>query len=120
MAAIGNSSVPTRKRDDSRLRGLDFFPMLSDRTKWDRGHFIGHSIGGTVDGNEVNVFPQLRSINRGRYRVLEEYCRNNIGVLCFSRPIYNDTTAVPVEVEFGLINPNIELQVERFSNRRDA
>jgi hypothetical protein len=52
--------------------------MLSARPDssgpWDRGHFIGHAIGGTVDGNEANVFLQLRSANRGRYRTMEAYC----------------------------------------------
>lgn len=120
VAAIGASMPTTKKRDDARLRGLNFFPMQTARSEWDRGHFIGHAIGGTVDGNEANVFPQLRTINRGKYRVFEDYCRKKPGVLCFSRPIYDDTTAIPVAVDFGVLRTDGSLWVETLSNRRDA
>ena len=120
VAAIGTSALPMKGRDDARLRGLDFYPMQSERGNWDRGHFIGHAIGGTVDGNEANVFPQLRNMNRGRYRTLEAYCRKNLGTLCFSRPIYEDTTAIPVAVEFGVLRTDNTLRVETLSNRREA
>lgn len=117
VAAIGISTPKHRERDDSRLRGLTLSAMPGPRAAWDRGHFIGHAIGGTVDGNEANVFLQLRSINRGKYRRMESYCRENPGVLCFSRPIYIDTSAHPSEIEFGVLRTEGDLWVERMPNR---
>jgi DNA/RNA non-specific endonuclease len=120
VAAIGTSKPKRTKRDDGRLRGLTVSPMPGPDSKWDRGHFIAHSIGGTVDGNEANVFPQLRSVNRGRYRIMENYCRKNAGVTCFSRPIYADTSAHPTQIEFGVLKTDGELWVEVHPNRPDA
>ena len=120
VAAIGTSKPKRTKRDDGRLRGLTVSPMPGVIAQWDRGHFIAHSIGGTVDGNEANVFLQLRSINRGPYRRMENYCRNNPGVTCFSRPIYADTSAHPVAVEFGVLKIEGELWVQALPNRTDA
>lgn len=56
IAAIGQSAPQRSARDDSRRRGLMLSAMPGVDAKWDKGHFIGHSIGGTVDGNEANVF----------------------------------------------------------------
>ncbi len=56
VAAIGAASPRDAARDDSRLRGLVLSAMFGADADWDRGHFIGHSIGGGVDGNEANVF----------------------------------------------------------------
>ena len=33
--------------------------------KWDKGHYIAHTIGGAVDGLEANIFVQRRDLNRG-------------------------------------------------------
>lgn len=117
IAAIGRSQPKRTSRDDGRLRGLTVTAMPHVLGPWDRGHFIGHSIGGVVDGNEANVFLQYRSANRGRYRVLEGYCFKNPGVLCFSRPIYADASAHPYSVEFGVLKRDGELWVERIPNR---
>jgi len=117
VAAIGTSVPKRMKRDDGRLRGLTVSAMPGPEATWDRGHFIAHSIGGTVDGNEANVFLQLRSINRGPYRRMEIYCRRNAGTLCFSRPIYEDTSAHPTEIEFGVLKTDGELWVEVLPNR---
>ena len=115
VAAIGVSKPKSSRRDDGRLRGwpIDY---AASGGPWDRGHFIGQSIGGTVDGNEANVFRQLRSVNRGRYRTMETYCRKNPGVLCFSRPIYADVTAIPTEVEFGILKTDGTFWIEMHSN----
>jgi hypothetical protein len=121
VAAIGTSVPKRTKRDDGRLRGITLSAMPGpESSPWDRGHFIAHSIGGSVDGNEANVFLQLRSVNRGRYRSMESYCRKNPGVLCFSRPLYTDTSAHPTEVEFGVLKPEGDLWVERMPNRMRA
>jgi hypothetical protein len=120
VAAIGESKPKTSRRDDGRLRGLSVSAMKGVDGLWDRGHFIGHAIGGTVDGNEANVFLQLRSTNRGRYRTMETYCRKNPGVTCFSRPIYVDVSAHPAQVEFGILKPDGEIWVEVLPNRLDV
>ena len=117
IAAVGLSKQKRAKRDDGRLRGLTVSPMLNTAGPWDRGHFIGHSIGGRVDGNEANVFVQMRSANRGRYRVLETYCSKRPGTLCFSRPVYIDTSAHPSQVEFGILKPDGDLWLEVVLNR---
>ncbi len=115
--AIGTSKPKHSRRDDFRLRGLNLSAMPGTQGPWDRGHFIGHAIGGVVDGNEANVFLQLRNTNRGRYRAMELYCRRHSGVLCFSRPIYVDTSAHPAQVDFGIVKPSGELWVETLPNR---
>ncbi len=117
VAAIGTSSPKGTKRDDGRRRGLTVSAMPGPEVMWDKGHYIAHAIGGTVDGNEANVFLQLRSVNRGRYRTMEAYCQANAGVTCFSRPIYTDTSAHPTRIEFGVLKTNGELWVENLPNR---
>ena len=117
IAAIGNSKPTGRKRDDSRLRGLPVGGTDDGQTLWDKGHFIANSIGGVVDGNEMNIFLQRRSVNRGGYRKMENYCIRNPGTICFSRPLYSDSTAHPQYVEFGIVRPDGILQVELFVNR---
>ncbi|MBA2675437.1 hypothetical protein [Ramlibacter sp.] len=76
--------------------------------------------GGAVDGNEANVFKQLGSVNRGGYRMTELYCSKNPGVTCFSRPIYGDTSAHPVRVEFGVLRVDGVLWLRNFPNRPNA
>lgn len=120
IAAIGVSSPKRSRRDDGRLRGMTVSAMPGTMGPWDRGHFIAHSIGGTVDGNEANVFQQLRSVNRGRYRRMENFCFKNPGVTCFSRPIYVDVSAHPDQVEFGILKPDGELWVEVIPNRQEV
>lgn len=115
--AIGTSKPKGSRRDDYRLRGMVLSAMPETIGPWDRGHFIGHAIGGTVDGNEANVFKQLRKTNRGRYRSMEMYCRKFPGMLCFSRPIYADSSAHPASVEFGVLKPSGDLWVEMMPNR---
>ena len=117
IAAIGTSRPKSTKRDDGRLKGLTVSPMPGVNERWDKGHYIGHSIGGVVDGNEANVFIQLRSVNRGRYRTMENYCRKNAGVTCFSRPIYTDTSAHPASIEFGVLKTTGVLWIQEFPNR---
>jgi hypothetical protein len=45
---------------------------------------------------EVNVFVQLRTLNRGwsaegkRFRETEAHCEANPGTFCFNRPTYDD------------------------------
>jgi hypothetical protein len=117
VGAIGLSCPARRPRDDSRLRGWVGATGNTFGSGWDKGHFIGHSIGGAVDGLEANVFVQRRAVNRGGYRRLERFCVRNPGVLCFSRPIYADPSARPSFVEFGVFAPSNEWWIELFDNR---
>jgi hypothetical protein len=122
VAVMGSSAPDPRRRDDSRLRGW-LGPTDSTFGKaWDKGHLIAHTIGGAVKGSELNVFIQRRDLNRGwsaagrRYRAMESYCAANAGVLCWSRPVYTDCSAMPLQIEFGILKPNDELWVETFEN----
>ena len=93
---------------------------------WDKGHFIAHSIGGAVDGAEVNVFVQRRDLNRGRsqegrrYVEMENYCKLHAGTFCFSRPIYTDPSARPTFIEYGILLNGPRFWVECFDNREIA
>lgn len=122
IAAFGISIPNKTKRDDYRLRGWVGKTNEHFGPEWDKGHFIAHTIGGSVHHAELNVFKQLRSLNRGwsdegkEYRKMEEYCKLNPGTFCFQRAIYEDDTANPVVCEFGLLTKEKTLWVKQFSN----
>jgi hypothetical protein len=120
LVGVIGRSAPTRvRRDPSRLRGWVGPTEKYIGTERDKGHFIAHCIGGGLD---VNVFSQLRSVNRGWskegkvYRHMEDYCYEHAGTLCFSRPVYIDETSVPRWLEFGVMRQDGGLWVERFDN----
>lgn len=123
VAAYGRSQPKRRLRDDDRLRGWVGKTEKYSGSQWDKGHFIAHSIGGAVDGVEMNVFVQRRDLNRGwsaegkTYREMESYCSSRSGAFCFSRPLYLDGTARPSFVEFGLLKEDNKLWVECFDNQ---
>lgn len=123
VAVYGRSCMKTGERDDYRLKGWLGGTERTFGRYWDKGHFIAHSIGGAVDGAEVNVFPQRRDLNRGwsaagkRYREMERYCETHSGTFCFSRPIYEDQSVRPSMFEFGFLSVELELCVECFENR---
>ncbi len=123
VAAVGRSSRPERKRESSRLQGWVGPTERYFGKHRDKGHFIAHTIGGLVDGVELNVFAQRRDLNRGwssagkRYRDMEKYCAANAGVLCFSRPIYEDETCTPAAIEYGILLPELCWRIELFDNR---
>jgi hypothetical protein len=122
VAVLGFSAPDPRHRDDSRLRGWLGATDSTFGKAWDKGHFIAHSIGGAVAGSELNVFIQRRDLNRGwspagrRYRAMETYCATHPAVLCWSRPVYTDGSAMPLQIEFGIFKGNRELWVETFDN----
>jgi hypothetical protein len=123
VVAYGRSAPQRRARDDYRLRGWIGPTQRAFGRGWDKGHYIGHSLGGAVDGVEANVFVQRRDLNRGwsregkRFRRMEKYCFEHPGTLCFARPIYSDGTSRPAWLEFGLFRSDGELWVECFDNR---
>lgn len=123
VVAFGRSTPTPKRRDDYRLRGWVGPTEKTFSPRYDKGHFIAHSIGGAVDRSEINVFVQRRHLNRGwseegkRYRAMEQYCVRHPGVFCFSRPIYDDQTSKPALLEFGVVKESGELWVECFDNR---
>lgn len=119
VVTYGLSKKSEIKRDTSRLSGY-----LRDAWNWtdkdtDKGHFIGHSLGGNLD---ENIFPQKKDINRGHskrgkvYRKMEQYCADNEGIFCFSRPIYCDFSTRPFVLEYGVLKQDGSLWVEWFDN----
>ena len=123
VAAVGRSLSGLRPRDDYRLRGWVGPTEMTYTKRYDKGHFIAHSIGGAVDRSEMNVFVQRRDLNRGwseegkLYRAMEKYCVVHPGTFCFSRPLYEDQTSKPSYLEFGILKDTGELWVECFDNR---
>jgi hypothetical protein len=115
VVVFGCSQRPAADRPASRIAG---FPGSDERG--DRGHFIAHASGG---GSDINLFHQDAHLNRGwspqgkRYREMERYCAANPGLFCFSRPIYADASARPVELEFGVLRPDCTFWIELFDNR---
>lgn len=121
VVAFGLSNPQKKKRDDYRLKGWLGSTEKVFGKDYDKGHFIANSIGGAVDGVEVNVFFQKRDVNRGWnnngiYRKMEKYCMDNPETPCFNRPIYTDNTAYPKYIEFGLFKNKKDLWVEVFEN----
>ncbi len=122
IAAFGTSKPDMGMREVSRLRSWIGATERYLGRGQDKGHFIAHTIGGRVDGFEINLFSQLRHINRGWsaqgkiYRQMERYCAGNPGTFCFSRPFYSDQTCRPTALEFGILLPEKTLWVEQFDN----
>ena len=110
VAVQGRSRPVKRERPNSRMRRQPLSAVAAvepdQRSQYDRGHFIAHSIGGDLD---INIFPQMRIVNQGRsdpgkrYRKMESYCASNAGVYCFSRPIYTGLSLHPYALEFGVL-----------------
>jgi hypothetical protein len=63
VAAFGKSEPRRCMRDDYRLKGWVGPTETAFGRKWDKGHFIAHSIGGAIDQCVLNVFVQLRRLN---------------------------------------------------------
>lgn len=123
VVAYGRSKPKQVARDDYRLKGWVGPTEKMFGGGWDKGHYIAHSIGGDVDGREMNVFQQRRHLNRGRsepgklFRQMEKECAMNVGTFCFHQALYDDQSTRPAFLEFGLLRANGELWVERFDNR---
>lgn len=119
VCVYGISSKKIAARDTS-----DAFMRQAEARNWsdgntDRGHYLGHSIGGSI---YANIFPQKREINRGtsqegkRFRDMEGYLRKTSGLFCFSRPIYFDFSCRPFIIEFGYLDTDFKWVIESFEN----
>jgi len=129
VAVHGCSQMAVERRRDGLMRRhplgpIDFIKAESDISKgtagtYDKGHFIGHSLGGTL---HINLFPQTTRINRGwseqgkLFRRMERYCETNPGTYCFSRPIYAGFSGHPEIIEFGVLKTDGKLWVAQFPN----
>jgi hypothetical protein len=118
VAAWGRSRVPDRRRNRARLAGFLPNPSLWSRAGLDRGHFVAHAAGGGLD---LNLFPQVSALNRGRsregrlWRRMEDYAARHHGTPLFVRPVYRDAGWRPSAVELGLLAGE-RLWFERFAN----
>jgi hypothetical protein len=120
IAAFGNSRAQDRKRDASRLRGfLGGRLNIPGKGVFDKGHALAHSMGGGLD---ANLFPQNPDLNRGRsaegrrFRRMERFAAKHPGTFTFLHLLYRDESWVPCALEYGLLEPDGNLQVERFDN----
>lgn len=118
IAAHGLSRPASEVRNGSRLRGRTLGPVsvvaASERLPYDRGHAIGHALGGVLD---LNIIPQTRAVNRGGlWRRMERYCQEHPGTYFFCRPIYAGLSSHPKEIEFGVFRSDGSLWAHTFQN----
>lgn len=122
VAVWGRSRLPTQKRDRARMAGLLPSPQRWSGSGLDRGHFVAHGAGGGLD---LNLFPQLGTLNRGwsrqgrLWRRMERYAASYPGTPLFVRPIYRDDSWRPSVLEFGLLIEH-RLHVETFFNQEST
>lgn len=127
VVAHGRSPQSCQRRPRSaRIRGVprgaaQVVSKLGGAS-YDRGHFISHAIGGSLN---VNIFAQLTALNRGRsregkmFRSMERYCLSHPGTYCFVRPSYAGLSAHPAVLEVGVLREDCSLWVESFQNTTD-
>jgi DNA/RNA non-specific endonuclease len=98
------------RRDASRMAG---HPRSPDE-RYHRGHAIAHALGG---GTDINLVPQLASVNIGPFRQLEREALRSSGALYFTYWIYNDPHSQrPAAVEQGLFIAGRLPQIRRHAN----
>ena len=107
---VGVAGIPTfvkHKRDANRMAGAP----IGAGAGYHRGHLMAHSIGGNAD---INLIPQLGSLNIGEFRVIERLVRKlaleNIDCVYFVRTIYpadganhSQLTQIPEKIEQGVV-----------------
>lgn len=100
IAAWGVSGGPHQGvRDKARMAGHP----LSAGPKYHRGHAIPHSLGGPTD---INLVPQMGSVNVGPFRELEREAVRTPGALYFTYWSYQGSKGqTPSGVEQGLLYP---------------
>lgn len=122
LGAFGISHGGVDQKNRKIMRGHPNASVVGSKLnglKYDNGHFMSHLSGGSID---LNLFPQRRDVNRGwgewkRYREMERYVCNNPGTFAFSRPLYEDLTIVPCQLEYGYCDLRLNFIFETFPNR---
>jgi hypothetical protein len=103
IAAFGVPIYSKHRRDAARMAGHP----LSAGSKFHRGHLIAHSIGG---GTDINLAPQLGSLNIGQFRILERRVRklaqDNVRCLYCVRLIYLSSSQTPGYFEQVVVHSN--------------
>lgn len=121
VAAFGVTFLQPHERDAGRIRGHPLSVVPDEiNARYDRGHFISHLAGGSLD---VNLFPQKREVNRGwseegkLFRCMERHAAERPGTFCFARPLYDDPSCCPSLLEYGVLKCDGTLWVNRFANK---
>jgi hypothetical protein len=97
-------------RPKSRMAGHP----LSAGPGYHRGHAIPHTLGGLTD---INLVPQLGSVNIGAFRPLENRAVATPGAFYFTYWIYDDPASqTPTAVEQGLLVPGQREDIRRHAN----
>jgi hypothetical protein len=97
-------------RDHSRMAGHP----LSDGHHYHRGHAIPHRLGGPTD---INLVPQLGSVNVGAFRHLENEAVATPGALYFTYWVYGlPSSQRPESVDQGLLRPRSRPDIRRHTN----
>jgi hypothetical protein len=113
----GRSTPPTAPKDAARMAGF-LRGAGWTRRGHDRGHLVAHGAGGGLD---LNLVPQLATLNRGRsgqgrrWRRIERYVARHPGTPLFVRPLYGSGSWIPSAFDYGLVRAG-RLNVERFWN----
>jgi hypothetical protein len=105
VVAYGVPITISYSRNYTRQKG---YPRPQGR--FVKGHLIAHSIGGGMD---INFVPQLRSMNGGEFRKIENLAQKNalenVKSFYFVRAIYNDDSSIPHKLEQCLVYPSGKL-----------
>lgn len=111
IAAWGFSNGKnTDPRPKSRMAGSP----LGAGPQYHRGHAIPHTLGGATD---INLVPQLGSVNVGPFRELERAAVDTPGSLYFTYWVYKGAgSQKPVGVEQGFVKPGRPLDVRKHKN----
>jgi hypothetical protein len=98
------------KRDAARMGG---HPQSSGK-EYHRGHAIAHTLGG---GTDINLLPQLASVNTGAFRGLERKAVATPGALYFTYWTYGGSSSQkPIGVQQGLLVRGRPAQLRSHSN----
>jgi hypothetical protein len=113
VVAWGVPGYVTHKRDAGRMAG---HPLGGD-SKYHRGHLMSHGTGG---GTDINLVPQLGSLNIGAFRRMEKFVRQlaqqHQTCLYFVRTLYGDGSQMPRQIEQCVIQPSKAMSYALHSN----
>jgi hypothetical protein len=113
VVAWGVPAYVQHRRDAARMSG---HPLGGDH-RHHRGHLMSHGTGG---GTDINLVPQLGSLNIGAFRRLERLVRGlaqqHQVCLYFVRTLYGDASQLPRQIEQCVIQPSKAVSYAIHSN----